>query len=391
MTIRTLGDANRVFVAIGLLLILGTSSNAQPPQTVRPPKRIETRPKPEGNTAAKERAAIEAEREKKTDTNLEIEILMQKGATALSAQTWARSFESIGREVRLRQPIGGESSKVTETRVAGVRRVKVVGELDSQGRILIDGSTFSPSQTTKLKEYIDDLAIFGSQGSPKGKPAWGLQKEKFEEVYDALTGPVKEDSRGKSWVEVLPMIQQDRYPIKFSTDIEKSLAKSSQKVRNEVRGLSRGTAAASVLSEFGLGFAPERNPKGEVELRAADLDQMQQPWPVGWPVDAETSRDKVVPELFKFEPIEFKEMSLGEFFPAVEAKAGLPILVNSYGCAKEKVKMEARVSVKPKKTFLASVISQAASPNFLKNEYRSDERGRGFVYITPMDLPNKRP
>ena len=377
-------------VGCGLLVGAVASAELLTPKSAKPatkpaprqPQRLEYPPRlpdssPDKTGQSKPAAGAKSE--------LEIEVLILKRGNVLDAQTWGRTFESIGRSARLRQPMGNEAGSITESESKGVRRVKIVGELDANGRVVIQGKAFDSSQTKQLKDYLDEIAKFGVQGAPDGKPIWGLNREQFTETFETLGAAITEPTKGKTWKELASLFSAEKSPLKFSEGVQSTLSESSLTLQNEVRGLSRGTATALALSEFGHGFAPVRTPTGKVELRVSPLKDLPQPWPIGWPIDPEISRDQVFPELFAFDTIEFTNVPLSEFFPAIETRAGLPILVDYRRCADMKLDLTAeKVTFKRQKTFWASLLGQAANPHFLKEEYRQDERGRGIVYIVPV-------
>src|SRR5262245_34907181 len=104
-------------------------------------------------------------------TILEIEILQPaNGSLALDAQKWRQVFEKLDVGVTIRSPMSGEKPGLTETPRGPFRIVRLIGVLDRSGAVVFPGRSFAQTQSTQLKEWLDELRVYGAQGSPRGKP-----------------------------------------------------------------------------------------------------------------------------------------------------------------------------------------------------------------------------
>src|SRR4029079_6810856 len=104
-------------------------------------------------------------------------------------------------------------------------------------------------------------------------------------------------------------------------------------LRHEVRGLSRGTALAVVLADYGLGFRPLRTPAGAIELVAEPLENLKKPWPIGWPLDKNRPRNETAPALFAQVTAGFNDLPLADVLSAVENASGTRVIVDYERCA----------------------------------------------------------
>ena len=66
------------------------------------------------------------------------------------------------------------------------------------GRIVLPDRTFTRGDGVNLQEWVEELRLYGAQGSPEGKPLWGLSEEQFKAVFTALSEPSPVDSDGKN-------------------------------------------------------------------------------------------------------------------------------------------------------------------------------------------------
>ena len=109
---------------------------------------------------------------------------------------------------------------------------------------------------------------------------------------------------------------------------------------------------------------------------------LKERWPVGWP--PELKKHELVPQLFDTLPIEIYDTSIRDVLRAIESRLGTPILFDEgLREAADLDPDETKVSVQLKRSFYGKVIRQAVFNAKMKSELRTDERGKGFFWITP--------
>lgn len=322
-------------------------------------------------------------------TLLEVEILMPGVAgDPLLAQRWRKVFEEIGEGVRIRQPLPSDTPKLEEIHRGPFRLVRVVGEINREGGLTFPGKTFKMNQSPQLKEFLGELKLYGAQGSPTGKPLWGLTKEQYEAVYDQLKTSVAQPLKGMPFEAALQQIPlPDSLPLTFHSSAE--LVRQSWRdvtFPAEVQALSAGTALAYVLSQEGLGFRPLRGPTGQIQLMVHPLTDAPDAWPVGWPLDENGPRDRFVPGLFKKVETGVNESPLAAVLAAIEAESGVRILIDRRAClAKDLDADTLLVSYPRKKTAWALIVSSVTVNSHMTMNYRQDEAGAGFIFVTPFE------
>lgn len=368
----------RCFVVIAIVA-LGSAAAVAQPYTVRPGYSYPARPAPARTAPANQ-----------SKTSLSVELLVDRQGGALQVHEWNTIFRDLGVSVRVRQGTAGEKLGVTEQTAGPLREVRIVGRLDRSGRIVLPDRTFSPADGPKLGEWLRELQTFGAQGSPDGKPLWGLSKTQFGQVYSALgSKAVEGTTAGQSLAEALQTLRLPaQYPLRWTADAADWLRRDvppGRKARQDVQGLSHGTALALLLNDFGLGFAPSRTPAGTLELAIEPLHKKPNVWPVGW--EPKGTPYQTAPKLFQLVPVELTDAPLLDVLEAVSQKSEVPVRFDHYLIEKHKIDLETiRVSHPPKKTSWSLLVRGVTNPHRLTYELRIDEQGHPFVWITTLKL-----
>jgi hypothetical protein len=338
-------------------------------------------------------AAAQDERQAELRTLVDVEVLLPKLDTSLNAQTWGPVFGKLGVTVQFRQAIFDDKPAVTERIRGTYRLVKAVGEMDLNGTLKFPSRSFKLSDTAALTEWINELKTYGAQGSPEGKPLWGLKREDFDALFKDLSAPVTADVEGQELRAALQHLGLPaKYPVRLRESAESRLESSAaHPLRQEVRGFSVGTGLAIVLADYGLGFRPQRTPQATLELSVEPLQDMSQPWPIGWELEAKPPLNEQAPQLFNLITAGFEDLPLQDVLDAVEQASQTPIIVDYEQCAIREVDpRKAQVNFPQKKTAWAMLIRSVAAQARLTHELKVDEGGHIFVHVFPF-VPRPAP
>lgn len=324
----------------------------------------------------------------KLRTVLNVELLTSP-TTTLEAQRWGSVFQKQGVEVRTRS---AESAKpeVRESKQGTVRTVTIIAVLEPNGSLVVPGRRFTQDRQPALADWLVELKTFGAQGRPDGKPAYGLSKPQFDELFKLLEQPVTKSAQRLPFDEALEAVSIPRgLAMRLNAEASERLQKLPRewKFDLELKGLSRGTGIAILLANAGLAFRPSRTPDEELELVIVPLDEPGT-WPVGWSLDRPPL--KAVPKLVELVPIEVAETSLPVFFARVSRECEIPILIDHVRIAARGVTLSDTMFEQiPKRTMWSLVLQNSTSPHHLLREILLDEAGRPFVWITTDD-PRKQ-
>ena len=94
---------------------------------------------------------------------------------------------------------------------------------------------------------------------------------------------------------------------------------------------------------------------------------------------------ETVPKLFEFLEIEIDKTPITEVLAALEPRLRTPILYDQPALELKNIDPAAKhVSIPPQRTFYNKVLRQALFQARLDFEVRVDERGKPFLWITPL-------
>lgn len=316
-------------------------------------------------------------------TRISFEILIAPMTTGIDAQRWGPVFQRLGESARFRQPLLDDRTEVTESTRGRTRTVKAVGELRPDGSISFPGRNFRLSDTRKLAEWIRELKTYGAQGSPEGRAGFGLSPSQLGLVLQKLDAPVNVELAGLSIVQALQQFGLPAtLPLRLATAAEERLAKLPEGVvaPQDLRGLSRGTALAILLSRANLGFHPNRTPSGSLELLVVPLDKATGLWPVGWPLDRPPVQ--VAPKYVALVVFDLNEKPLTELLDEARRDADIRILIDVRRIAEAELSLDAvKVTQRPRRMTWSGLLDRGTFPDLMP-ELLQDEAGKPFLWLT---------
>jgi hypothetical protein len=398
----------RTISTIGLVLALGVSvesrlmaqsapGSIRLPPTSKPPKtssgstRSGTSKSSAGTSDAEgEKARSNAGRKKAPNTVITMELITVGDGVGLRAREWMEILGKLDVTLTIRAGRASEKLEITERKAGGtVRSLTVKGFLDKQGQLVFTDHVFTQSDTGKLSAWLDDLRVYGAQGNPDGRPAWGLTKEQFGEIFDALAKPLAFEPQDLEVAKVLNKIDLPKgYPLKLSSEGRKLLdgRDAPPRVGQSLKGVSQGTALAVLLGEQRLAFRPRRLPDGTVELTVIPAEKGADGWPVGWA--RRQSPPEAAPTLFEIKTVELDDEPLDEILEAVAGVLGIPILIDRAALEAKGIDMsEVKISHPRKRTLWKTALDSFLYKAKAKFEILMDEAGKPIIWVTPLGSP----
>lgn len=322
------------------------------------------------------------------NTLLTIEIMLPPiVGDPLQAQRWGRFFQKLGESSRIRQPLPSDEPEIKEQNRGPIRILTLIGELDRKGTLHFPGKSFTMNDEEEIKAWLNELKVYGAQGSPDGKKFWGLNEVQFGNVVKGVTKAVDFSTEGKPLgvtIHQLPI--EKSLPIVVHPTAKQAYEEATTTiVKQELQGLSSGTALAVILRDAGFGFRPLRTPAGSIELTVESLTNVQDAWPVGWDIDDSKPPGQVIPNLFKFVKTGFEEAPLGRVLDAIADQTRTPILIDLRHCQQKEIDVETvGVSYPEKQTAWSVILKSVVGQARLHQKYRLDEAGKPFVWVAPF-------
>gem|GEM_PF-385686 len=371
------GVSVRLGLCVGIgLLLLGDVTFAQ-----------KSASKPQDDDFAPMKPAMPKKGKLKT-TMVEVELLQADDGSGLFSQHWLKILGPMDVALRIHRPTSEEKPEVKEREVGGVRYVTAIGVLERSGKIAFPQREFAVGDTAKLKEWIEELRTYGALGTPTGKPLWGLTKEQFTLVYDGMINPVQFETFEMPLAKMLPKLPlPNESPLHWSAEANELIARRGErtKLKVELKGFSAATALAVALNENGLGFRPNRTPRGDLELLIEPRTTKNEQWPIGWPL--QVPRFKSAPKFFAVVPIELTDVELSDVINAASKLTETPILVDYAELEAKQIDLDKiQVSYPRKKTTWDVALKAMTASQRLTEELWQDEAGLTFVWITTLKV-----
>ena len=326
------------------------------------------------------------------NTSVELEILTDDG-NGIRAQEWRLALESLEISLAFRRGEVGEELETTEKNYGKFRRVTAIGRMDRAGKLTFADQVFQPGDRNRIKSWVEDLQKYGAQGSPLGKPLWGLNEEQFSAVYASLLEVTTNDLRDmplEKAIRNLPLPFE--YPLEWSPAARKRLSEAEGKdvVRQSTLGFTTATALAVILNDAGLGFRPVRTPAGSMELLIDVPGKSEDVWPVGWPL--KLSRQKAAPKLFVLNQIFLDDKTLLDVLGMASQSAEIPVLFN-YAELDHITDDWAGIPIlyRPRQATWHTVVRDVLNKGKLTFDLYQDEAGRVFLYVTTIKSKREPP
>jgi hypothetical protein len=319
------------------------------------------------------------------DRVLALEVLIQPQARdRIRAQEWGRLLQELGYSPRFRVPAVGEKQRLEEESANGRQRLLAVGGLQADGSIELGGRRFTLSDGPALDQFLQDLRRHGSGGPAAGNPRWGLSDEQFLAFSRLLLEPVEESLELGSPAETVKRLG---LPMELSIVFADEVLQSSLQPRPEgapeeleLSGVSRGTALAIALSQYGMGFRPVLTKQGKyvAEIRAGgEADNL---WPVGWKT-LEPIPD-VLPAWLKSIPFSIEDADLASLVEAVSGKLEIPAYSSALALRTAGRSLDELTWSRSGKLSPFAMLRTVGEKFELGFDVRADEAGRLFLWVT---------
>ena len=313
---------------------------------------------------------------------VELDVFTENGVAPLNQQEWLQRLAEVGvSNVRIHGPAGLEKVGV-ETRGTEARPVyAVTGMLSSNGELVLPGGKYRSSQAAAVARWLRQVAEQGpTVGGHAKKLPFGLSSETFEQVRGDMAQKVDFSTQGEARADVAAKLARQLTP-PLSVNRSAVEAMEDDKVAEELKGLSLGTALAYALRPAGLCLVPVAAPGDGVRWNIRSSKQTDEPWPIGW--TPEKPLPRVLPSLYESFNANVQNVSVRRVLDALSKRMKVPILLDynalaRHGVDPEKTLVNAPQSRTSHSRLLSKILSQAK----LKYEVRVDEAAQPFIWVT---------
>lgn len=330
---------------------------------------------------------------------VELTLIGQGQAASLYFQEWSQALGRAGiRNVRIRS--GSENDKPSMVTEGDADRpvYLVTGVITSRNELLLPGARFRRSDVGRIATWLKDLAESGPAAGRQVKSPLGLSGNDFVKIHRDLAAIVDYSTVGMTRRKVVGKIAtQVSIPLRLDADAARELA--DEKVEDELKGVSCGTALACVLRPADYAMTP-RLVGGQIVYTVAksddtpvisNIDQMSmatfKSWPIGWTTDK--SDHDAVPALYESHNINVRNVPAATALAAIGKQLKIPILLDRKALAKYKIDpAKAVVTFPNRRTTYSLALRAMLFRAKLKFEVRYDDAGAPFLWVTtnkPVD------
>lgn len=307
----------------------------------------------------------------------------QNPSTSTTGRKWVDLLSHLGVggiQIRAAQP--GEKLGIEARGTKESPLYRVTGKL-SGTQLILPGGQFGLSDSPKLAKWLGELGENGAAGVTQAKSAFGLLAKQLAELHGDLAQPIDFSTKGMPAAQAVEKIRgQLKRKLTIDGEVEKAIA-ADDPVRDELNGLSSGTALAAIARPAGAILQPRKPSGGDVELALIKSTQGAEAWPIGWPPDQ--SDVKVLPQLLDSLSVEIRDIPASTAIDAIRVRMKVPFLYDYNSMVKNRIDLTKKVTIPPEKkalygTVLRKVLFQAG----LKYSVRVDEAGKPLVWITTL-------
>ena len=313
---------------------------------------------------------------------IQVELVKQPGFPLTGDKAWIDALKDFRlSSLRIRVATPGDREGIEDVGTPSAPSYRVTGVLTDRNRLKLPGGEFTLGDRARIGKWFDRLRDQGMAGVQEKPAAFGLTAEQLVEFHDQLAKPWEGSTRGRRAGEVARELVHS-LPLEFEVTAAatQSFARQEQ-VRDELQGLSCGTALAALLRPLGLVAAPRKIPGSKVVLRIADAREVDESWPVGWP--AQEAPVRVAPALFERVHVEIRDTPLPEALAAIQKRVGVPFLFDHTSLARQQIDPgRVKVSFPQDRTSYMKILDQLLAQARLRSELRRDEAGKAFLWIS---------
>ena len=321
------------------------------------------------------------------EAQIRMELATQPGFPATGSHKWYKLLTDLGVDgLRIRGLRAGDEVTIIQRGTEARPSYDVLGILTAGDELVLKGGRFSSRDIGELKKFLDDLRSEGIEEVTTEKGAFGITNSQLIAAVEDLTPPVRFATEALPLGQLLEQAQRRiELPIVVEPAARAALAQAGE-CRDELQGVSLGTAMAVALGAEGLVLLPNKVRGGELQLVITRPRAEGEAWPMGWPPQG--AERELAPALFEFLSVEISGIALPKALDAVKQRLKIPFLFDRHSLAQQAIVMdEIKVSVPAGRSYYKRVLDRMLFQARLQGELRVDEAGSPFYWITTIKQP----
>ena len=239
-----------------------------------------------------------------------------------------------------------------------------------------------------MAAWLTRLKQHGARGPVNEDLTWGLSTEGFNQILVLLKAPAGESVATESVTAAIESLNlQSDFRIQFTAKARVLANGQASQIGDQspdCSRLSKGSALAVVLAQFGLGFRPKKGSGGRFILEVDVGDEGDNLYPIGWKNEAPITI--VVKNLVKRFDISLEDQNANLVIQLLAKKLELPFAYASSELLKaNKNPDHLRYTRKSGKTSAYRLIESIEAKFDIGISFRTDEAGQVFLWVTTKE------
>jgi hypothetical protein len=251
--------------------------------------------------------------------------------------------------------------------------------MNSRGALMTPGGQFTLSDSAKLKQWLGEVQATGGKLE---RTVFGLLPKQFDDVKQRLAAPVGFATKGMRPEKAIEQIRAGlTLPLQIDPAIAQALA-ADDPVRDELEGVSLGTALAAIARPAGAVLLPKAN-GNRLELALVAPQGGAEGWPIGWRPEM-VDQSKIIPKLFDFTHVEIDGVPASKAIDAIADYVKTPFVFDYNNMAQHRVDLKKPVKVPAGQSYYRRILDRVLFQAGLKAEIRLDDANNPIVWITTL-------
>ncbi len=317
---------------------------------------------------------------------VELELVTESNFPASAQQQWYQLLTELKVDnLRIRKAISGDKAEISVTGTQSSPVYRVTGILKSNNELIVPGGRFSSRDRGRLAEWLKKLREEGPESTTgsREKQPFGMSPTQYAAVSSDLSRKVDFSTAGMQLHQAIEKIAGN---LQLALSIDKSAAeglRTAEAIREDLLGISSGTALAYVLRSAGLVLEPRLDARKQPEYVITHTGPNRTPWPVGWPTDKPAR--ELLPALFEQLNVEIEDTPLSETLTAIGGRLKTPVLYDHYALARLGIDPDkTNIKLAPARLAYAIILRKALHQADLKGEWRVDDNGQPLLWVTTL-------
>jgi len=310
-----------------------------------------------------------------------IEVITKGDHSLLAPQQWNRILGESGfRRTTIRSGRPSDEFGIKNIGSKQHPSYLVTALLSGDTLILSPQARFTQRDVKPIADWLAELRDNGFDTVTETEVMFGMSAEQLETIEKGAAAFVTISTLDKNRSEIVASLANNlRHPVVFTGQAKQRLAKKSA-VRDELRGLSTGTALAAILHPAGLVLVPQRK-RGRIQWTIAESRRQKEVWPIGW--KSQQSPEKTLPALYQSVQTQVVSLPIQTALDQVAQKTETPLLFDRSSISSDQIDLKTMVKMQAQRASYKTILTQLLNQVGLNDEVRVDENGKPFLWISP--------